>query len=104
LCKYDGERTRILSVRDFKQIAGRAGRKGFDTQGTVIAQAPEHVIENKRLEAKHAGDKKKKFVRKKPPERGYVPWDASTLDRLRESEPEALTSSFTVNHGMLLQL
>ncbi|MEZ4451482.1 MAG: DUF3516 domain-containing protein [Nannocystaceae bacterium] len=104
LCKYDGEKTRILSVRDFKQIAGRAGRKGFDSQGTVIAQAPEHVIENKRLEAKHAGDKKKKFVRKKPPERGYVPWDESTLGRLRDSEPEPLTSSFSVNHGMILQL
>ena len=30
LCKYDGEKTAILSVREFQQIAGRAGRKGFD--------------------------------------------------------------------------
>ena len=69
LCKFDGEKTRILSVRDFKQIAGRAGRKGFDVRGWVVAQAPEHVIENKRLEAKG-----KKFVRKQPPTRGFVPW------------------------------
>ena len=34
LCKFDGEKTAILSVRDFQQIAGRAGRKGFDDRGT----------------------------------------------------------------------
>src|ERR1700721_1992876 len=77
LCKYDGEKTGILSVRDFQQIAGRAGRKGFDDQGYVAAQAPEHVIENLRLEQKAGGDrvKLKRIVRKKPPERGYVHWD-----------------------------
>ena len=82
LCKFDGERVRILSVRDFKQIAGRAGRKGFDTEGRAVAQAPEHVIENKRLEAKAASAGKKKFQRKKPPERGYVPWDEKTFTKL----------------------
>lgn len=106
LCKYDGEKVRILAVRDFKQIAGRAGRKGFDDQGWVIAQAPEHVIENKKLEAKAAAGKgnKKKFVRKKPPERGYVPWDESTFAKLSESDSEALTSRFAVTHGMLLTI
>ncbi len=108
LCKFDGEKVRILAVRDFKQIAGRAGRKGFDDRGWVVAQAPEHVIENLRLEAKAAAaaaggkGKKKKFVRKKPPERGYVPFDEGTFRKLIESEPEALTSRFGVTHGMLL--
>ncbi len=106
LCKYDGEKTAILTVRDFKQIAGRAGRRGFDTEGTVVAQAPEHVIENLRLEAKAAGDPKKmkKLVRRKPPEKGYVPWDASTFEKLRTSQPEALVSRFQVSHGMLLDV
>jgi Domain of unknown function (DUF3516)/DEAD/DEAH box helicase len=104
LCKFDGERVRILAVRDFKQIAGRAGRKGFDDHGWVVAQAPEHVIENKRLEAKASDGKgnKKKFVRRKPPEKGYVPWDQATLERLVESEPESLESRFGITHGMLL--
>jgi len=101
LCKFDGQKTRILSVRDFKQIAGRAGRKGFDVRGWVVAQAPEHVIENKRLEAKAAGGKKK-FVRKQPPQRGYVPWDATTFEKLRTGEPEPLESRFEITHGMLL--
>lgn len=104
LCKFDGEKVRILAVRDFKQIAGRAGRKGFDDRGWVVAQAPEHIIENKRLEAKASDGKgnKKKFVRKKPPEKGYLPWDQSTLERLVESEPEPLESRFEITHGMLL--
>lgn len=105
LCKYDGESTKVLSVRDFKQISGRAGRKGFDDRGYVVAQAPEHVIENKRLEVKHAANKaKKKFVRRKPPERGYVHWDENTFQKLQERDPEPLTSSFAVTHGMILNL
>ncbi len=103
LCKFDGAQTRILSVRDFKQIAGRAGRRGFDTEGFVAVQAPEHVVENKKLEAKHAGGKKK-FVRKQAPERGYVAWNEATLERLRNDEPESLVSRFGVDHGLLLSV
>lgn len=106
LCKFDGEKTSILSVRDFKQIAGRAGRKGFDLLGTVVAQAPEHVIENLRNEQKAAGDPKKikKLVKKKPPERGFVPWSQETFRKLIDGQPEALQSRFKVNHAMLLHV
>ena len=106
LCKYDGEKTGLLSVRDFQQIAGRAGRKGFDNEGDVVAQAPEHVIENLRLEAKAGSDpvKKKRIVRKKPPEKGYVPWDKVVFERLIASQPEPLISRFDVSHGMLLNV
>lgn len=109
LCKYDGTNTKILAVRDFKQIAGRAGRKGYDDRGWVVAQAPEHVIENKRMEFKanaatKPGQKPKKFVRRKPPERGYVHWDDKTFEKLVEGEPETLESSFRVDHGMMLNL
>ncbi len=106
LCKFDGEKTAILSVRDFHQIAGRAGRKGFDDRGSVVAQAPEHVIENLRLEAKAAGDpaKRRKLVKKKPPDKGYVHWDRATFERLVSSPPEPLVSRFTVSHGMILEV
>src|SRR5262249_2307581 len=102
----DGEKTAILSVRDFQQISGRAGRKGFDDRGTVVAQAPEHVIENMRLEAKAGSDpgKKRKIVKKKPPDWGYVHWDRATFDRLVRSLPEALVSRFSLSHGMVVNV
>jgi superfamily II RNA helicase len=100
LCKFDGVKTTLLSVRDFQQIAGRAGRKGFDTRGYVMAQAPAHVIENKKLAAKGG----KKFVPRKPPQKGYVPWDPSTFDRLIKGTPEPLESRFSVSFGMLINL
>lgn len=104
LCKFDGEKTSVLSVRDFKQIAGRAGRKGFDDHGWVVAQAPEHVIENLRAEMKASGDpgKMRKLVKRKPPERGYAHFDRATFDRLVSAQPEALRSRFKVTHSMLL--
>ncbi|MBX3191491.1 MAG: DUF3516 domain-containing protein [Labilithrix sp.] len=106
LCKFDGEKTAILSVRDFQQISGRAGRKGFDVAGSVVAQAPEHVIENLRLEAKAGSDpgKKRKIVRKKPPDWGYVHWDKSIFDRLVTSQPEPLVSRFSLSHGMVVNV
>jgi len=106
LCKFDGADVKRLSVREFKQIAGRAGRKGYDERGSVVCQAPEHVIENRALEAKAAANpsKKNKLVRKKPPERGYVHWDETIFKQLIERPPEPLTSQFKVSHGMLLQL
>ena len=106
LYKYDGRRTRVLSVRDFQQIAGRAGRRGFDTVGSVWVQAPEHAVENKRAEMRAAGDPKKlrKLVRKKPPGRGYAHYDDKTLARLWEGTPETLESSFDVTHAMMLNV
>ncbi len=105
LSKYDGVRTRLLKAREFHQIAGRAGRAGYDTLGTVLVQAPEHVIENEKALAKLGDDQKKrrKFVRKKPPE-GMVSWGQPTFDRLVAAEPEPLTSSFQVTHAMLLNV
>ena len=103
LCKYDGKKTGILSARDFHQIAGRAGRKGFDDRGWVMVQAPEHVIENLLLEQKKA-EGGKKFVKRKPPERNFVNWDRQTFARLVGAPPEALASQFAVTHGMLLNV
>ncbi len=94
LSKYDGQRTRQLQVREFHQIAGRAGRAGFDTAGTVVVQAPEHEVENARLLAKAGDDikKRRRIVRKKPPE-GFVSWTKNTHDRLLQSAARAADAS-----------
>jgi superfamily II RNA helicase len=103
LCKYDGQKTGILSARDFHQIGGRAGRKGFDDRGWVVAQAPEHAVENLKLEEKAARGGKK-AVKRKPPEKNFVNWDQKTFTRLMGAQPERLTSRFQVSHGMLLNV
>jgi superfamily II RNA helicase len=105
LSKYDGHRVRRLRAREFHQIAGRAGRAGFDTLGYVVAQAPEHVVENEKALAKAGDDPKKrrKVVRKKPPE-GFVSWDQATFEKLIAAEPEPLQSRFQVSHAMLLSV
>src|SRR5688572_28218644 len=48
LAKFDGTRQRILKAREFHQIAGRAGRAGFDAAGYGVWRAPEHAIEKSR--------------------------------------------------------
>jgi len=103
LCKFDGQKTVILTARDFHQISGRAGRKGFDDQGWVVAQAPEHVIENLKLAEKSARDGKK-TVKRQPPEKNFVNWDKNTYLRLMAAAPERLVSRFQVSHGMLLNV
>ncbi|GAA1819187.1 DEAD/DEAH box helicase [Nesterenkonia flava] len=113
LTKYDGERVRQLKAREFHQIAGRAGRAGFDTQGTVVVQAPEHIIENeaalRKARAKHGGDEAKvaqamkSRAKKKPPE-GFVSWSEKSFDKLITAEPEPMVSRMRVSYAMVLHL
>ncbi|WP_240494091.1 DEAD/DEAH box helicase [Actinomyces gaoshouyii] len=105
LVKFDGAKERHLTAREFHQIAGRAGRAGFDTRGYVVVQAPEHVIENARALAKAGDDerKRRKIVRKAAPE-GRVNWTDKTFERLRDAQPETMTSQFQVTTTMVLGL
>lgn len=104
LCKYDGTSVRILSNREFAQIAGRAGRKGFDDRGDVWVQAPEHVVENLRLADKAAATGKKKIVKKKAPDRNFAMWDQKVFEKLVNGAPEELRSHFHVNHQMVMSM
>ncbi|MEJ6730415.1 MAG: DUF3516 domain-containing protein [Akkermansiaceae bacterium] len=105
LYKFGGQSTKILAVRDFRQISGRAGRRGFDDVGYVVAQAPEYVIDNLKADQKAAAKgKKSKAVKKKPPEKGFVNWDEKTFLKLQEAAPEKLISAFNIRHGTLLNV
>ncbi|TPX05094.1 DUF3516 domain-containing protein, partial [Schumannella luteola] len=105
LTKFDGTRMRQLTAREFHQVAGRAGRAGFDTAGEVVALAPEHEIDNARAAAKAGDDPKakRKLVKKRAPD-GFVSWGPASFERLIAAEPEPLASSMRVTAAMLLQL
>jgi superfamily II RNA helicase len=109
LSKFDGTKSRILQAREFHQIAGRAGRAGFDTAGTVVVQAPEHTIENKKAmekaRAKFGDDERKlRQVTKKKPPQGFISWGEPTFDRLVNAEPEALTPTMNLSHSMVINI
>ncbi len=114
LAKYDGHKMRILRAREFQQIAGRAGRPGFDTTGQVVVQAPEHVIANEKAKAKAAAKnaamseaklakRKSKAQLSKPPA-GTVVWSEATFDKLVAGAPEALRSRMKVDNAMLVNV
>jgi superfamily II RNA helicase len=105
LAKYDGSKHRLLKAREFHQIAGRAGRAGFDTSGYVVVQAPEHVIERTKALAKAGDDpKKRRKVQAKKPVDGAVSWTEETFERLKDAQPEALVSRMKVDHSMILNV
>ncbi|MEV8250098.1 DUF3516 domain-containing protein [Microbacterium sp. NPDC076768] len=105
LTKFDGTRMRQLNAREFHQIAGRAGRAGYDTAGTVVAQAPEHESENIAAIRKAGDDpkKKRKLVRKKAPD-GFVSWGEPSFRKLIDAVPETLTSHMQITSAMMLNV
>ncbi|MFF7291147.1 DEAD/DEAH box helicase [Microbacterium sp. NPDC008134] len=105
LTKFDGTKMRQLNAREFHQIAGRAGRAGYDTAGTVVAQAPEHESENLAAIRKAGDDpkKKRKIIRKKAPD-GFVSWGESSFRKLIDAEPETLTSHMQITSAMMLNV
>ncbi|KAB1647865.1 DEAD/DEAH box helicase [Pseudoclavibacter endophyticus] len=105
LTKFDGERMRQLSAREFHQIAGRAGRAGYDTAGSVVCLAPEHEIETAQAVRKAGDDerKRKKVVRKKPPA-GFVSWGQKSFEKLIGGEPEPLRPTMRMTAAMLINV
>lgn len=105
LSKYDGTKMRQLSAREFHQVAGRAGRAGYDTHGNVVVMAPEWEIENAVALAKAGEDaaKRKKIVRKKAPT-GVVNWAEGSYERLIAAPPEPLVPQLKLSAAMLINV
>jgi superfamily II RNA helicase len=102
LTKFDGQRVRSFSAREFHQLAGRAGRAGFDPDGHVWAQAPDHVIENEKALTRAGDDPKarRKVTRKQPP-KDFIHYDNKSFDRLLAARPEPLVSRFAVGADLV---
>jgi hypothetical protein len=103
LSKFDGEKVRLLQAREFKQITGRAGRRGFDVQGSVVSQAPEHTIVNKKR-AERRPQRGREAPRKRPPEKGFVPWNREIFEELIKRPPERIHSQFRIDPGMMFSV
>ena len=103
LTKFDGRHMRRLNAREFHQIAGRAGRAGFDTEGRVIAEATEYDIERAKALAKAGGDPKRaRKIKVKTPPSDFVGWNKQTFERLIAAEPEKLRPRLRITHSMVL--
>ncbi|MCI2127444.1 MAG: DUF3516 domain-containing protein [Olsenella sp.] len=103
LTKYDGRHMRRLNAREFHQIAGRAGRAGFDTEGRVIAEATEYDIERAKALAKAGGDPKRaRKIKVKTPPSDFVGWNKQTFEWLIAAEPEKLRPRLRITHSMVL--
>lgn len=105
LSKYDGTRMRQLTAREFHQVAGRAGRAGYDPYGNVVGMAPDWEIENAVALAKAGDDaaKRKKIVRKKAPT-GVVNWGEGSFERLVAAPPEPLEPHLQLSAAMLINV
>jgi superfamily II DNA/RNA helicase len=105
LAKFDGRKVSRLKVREFKQISGRAGRKGFDDEGNVVCQAPEETIERVKEQRKAAADpKRRRKSGRKPQRKGEVSWSEDTFRAIIDNPPERLGSRFRITAGMMVDL
>ena len=114
LAKFDGKRMRLLNAREFHQIAGRAGRAGYDTIGHVVVQAPTWTIEFEKERAKQRAreetgkvsnnaKKRKKEPKPRIPE-GAISWSEANMTKLIENAPEPLRPHLKITAGMEIAL
>ncbi|MCG7308569.1 RNA helicase [Brachybacterium sp. ACRRE] len=114
LAKFDGKRMRLLNAREFHQIAGRAGRAGYDTVGHVVVQAPEWAVEFAKEQARvkareeagkapNSAKKRKKEPKPRIPD-GAINWTEQNMTKLIESPPETLRPHLQITPSMELAL
>ncbi len=114
--KYIQGKARLLNSAEYHQMAGRAGRPQFDTDGVAIALAPEAVVQTIRKEMKDA--QKGRFtvdenkVRRTAYSRakaeaqkdGDVTWDEEAFNRVVAGKPAPLRSQTKITAEQILAI
>jgi hypothetical protein len=116
LRKFIQRKARLLTPAEYHQMAGRAGRPQFDTEGIAITLAPEEVVQDIRKELKGSGKRggvvdeskvrKRCYARAKSEARAKddVTWDLEAHRQLVEGEPAALQSKTRITAEQILAI
>jgi hypothetical protein len=116
LRKHVAGKARLLTSAEYHQMAGRAGRPQFDTEGIAITLAPEEVVQETRKELKDA--KKGGFTvdeeklrrgayaraRAQAVKDGDVTWDPQIHEKLVGGRPAPLRSQTKITPQQILAI
>lgn len=116
LRKWAGGKARLLSSAEYHQMAGRAGRPQFDTEGIAITLAPEEVVQEIRKEIKDAQRgrfsvdeakiRKGAYARARTAaqQAGEITWDEDAHRRLVGGIPASLRSQTRITAEQILAI
>ncbi len=116
LRKYIKRKARLVTPAEYHQMAGRAGRPQFDTEGIAIALAPEEIVQVIRKEVKDAKKKGHKVDEEKIRKGAYararsdaqrksdVVWDAAEYKKLVDGQPAELRSRTRITPEQVLAI
>jgi hypothetical protein len=116
LRKYIKSKARLVAPAEYHQMAGRAGRPQFDTEGIALTLAPEGVVQEMRKEISdgkkrgHLVDEEKirkacyARARSEAQRNTEVVWDPVIHDQLVRGEPAELRSHTRINAEQILAI
>ncbi|MBX2812767.1 MAG: DEAD/DEAH box helicase [Myxococcales bacterium] len=117
LRKYIKGKARLLLPSEYHQMAGRAGRPQFDTEGIAIALGPEDIVQDFRKEVRdlkkrgalnidESKVKRKYYTRAKSEAKVKkdVIWDEESHRQLVEGQPEQLRSKTQITAEQILAI
>jgi hypothetical protein len=116
LRKHIRKRSRVLLPAEYHQMAGRAGRPQFDSEGIAISLAPEDVVQEIRKERKEAEKYRRTYDEAKIRKRAYararseaqrredVIWDEEVHQQIVQGTSAPLSSHTKITAEQILAI
>ncbi|HLU67207.1 MAG TPA: DEAD/DEAH box helicase [Kofleriaceae bacterium] len=116
LRKYVKKKGRLVTPAEYHQMAGRAGRPQFDTEGIAITLAPEAVVQEIRKEISDARKRGRVIDEEKVRKSVYArarseaqrtqdaSWDAAVHQQIVKGEPAELRSRTRITAEQILAI